>query len=112
MKAIARRSALRMMLALGAAATFGIGAGRRADALEAGEAAGTTAAAEGTATNSAAAVVESEMEPNQFIIIRRRRFRRFRRVYFVRRRRVRRVYFIRRRPRRYFRVVRVYRRFR
>lgn len=109
MQPLARRRVLQLMLGVGAAAATGLTVANPADAKD------LSAVPEGAAlpvepAQAAGEAVDSALETNQFIIVRRRRWRR-RRVYYVRPRRRRVVYFVRRRPRRYYRVVRV-RRFR
>jgi len=97
MEPIARRKLLKLFAGVGAAAACGLSIPGPAEAAEATEAPSQPA----DVSQAVAETVESEMQPNQFYIVRRRRFyRRPRRVYFVRR--PRRVYYIRRRPRRYF----------
>ena len=108
MQPIARRNLLKLMAGAGAAAACGLSLTPSVEAAEASQPAPTQPVDAPAATSGEA--VESQLEPNQYFIVRRRRFYR-RRVFFYRpRRRYRRIYFIRRRPRRYFRVVRFYRR--
>lgn len=95
MEHLARRRFLTLLMGVGAAAACGMRAATPADAA-------TTAAPSPLPTDlpadAAAEATEAELQPDQFYIVRRRRFRR--RVYFVRPRR--RVYFVRPRRRVYF----------
>ncbi len=84
------------MLGVGAAAACGLSVPGSA---EAAEGASPHPVQPADPAQAVAETVESELQPNQFYIVRRRRYVR-RRVFYVRR--PRRVYYIRRRPRRYF----------
>ena len=95
MKPLARRRMLTLMFGVGAAAACGLSMPGSA---EAAEATGTTPVQPADAAQAVAETVESELQPNQFYIVRRRRYVR-RRVFI---RRPRRVFIVRRRPRRYF----------
>ncbi len=103
MEPLARRRLLKLFAGVGTAAACGLSIPGPAEATEADSA---VPAQPADASQAVAETVESQLEPNQFYFVRRRRF--YRRRYFVRR--PRRVYFIRRRPRRYV-IVRRRRRF-
>ena len=105
MEPLARRSLLKLLFGVGAAAACGMSATNSAEA-KAVTPEGTAAAVD-DAAQLAGETVESEFEPNQFYFVRRRRFRR-RRVFYYRPRR--RIYYFR--PRRRFYRVRRFRRFR
>lgn len=97
MEKLKRRGFLKLLAATGAAAVCGLKAGEAMAQSGVAEVAKTTAGAEAITE-----ATEASLEPNQFYVVRRRRWRRRRVVYYRPRRR--RVVYLYRRPRRYYRV--------